>query len=80
MLKNLILTLMIFSPALCMTTIRVALTLDVVDLKLEQLDMKTISLHGDLNDKIYLTQLEGFVEQGKRNLVCQINRSLYGLK
>ena len=37
-------------------------------------------LHGDLEEEIYMKQLEGFVVKGKQELVCILNRSLYGLK
>ncbi|KAK9137192.1 hypothetical protein Sjap_007786 [Stephania japonica] len=50
------------------------------DLHLEQLDVKTAFLHGDLEEEIYMLQPEGFEEQGKENLVCRLNKSLYGLK
>ena len=52
----------------------------IFGLHLEQLDVKTIFLHGDLEEEIYMLQPEGFKEKGKENLVCRLNKSLYGLK
>ncbi|GKV22443.1 hypothetical protein SLEP1_g32316 [Rubroshorea leprosula] len=71
----------VFSPVVRMTTIRVVLALAAsLDLELEQLDVKIAFLHGDLNEEIYMTQSEGFVEENNRSLVCRLNKSLYGLK
>ena len=50
------------------------------DLHLEQLDVKTAFPHGELEKEIYILQLEGFAEKGKENLVCRLNKSLYGVK
>ena len=50
-----------------------------LDLELEQLDVKTTFLHGDLDDDIYMEQPEGFVHHQKGILVCMLNKSLYGL-
>jgi hypothetical protein len=47
---------------------------------LEQLDVKTAFLHGDLEEKIYMDQSEGFIVLGKENCVCKLKKSLYGLK
>ena len=49
-------------------------------LEVEQLDVKTTFLHGDLEEEIYMEQPEGFVEPGKEKLVCRLKKSLYGLK
>ena len=50
------------------------------DYELEQLDMKIAFLHGELEEDIYMQQLEGFTTSGKEDYVCLLKRSLYGLK
>ena len=71
----------IFSQVVRLTTIRVVLAICAAfDLHLEQLDVKTAFLHGELKEEIYMLQPEGFEEQGKENLVCRLTKSLYGLK
>ena len=49
-------------------------------LELAQLDVKTTFLHGDLEEKIYMNQPEGFKVASKKNWVCKLSKSLYGLK
>ena len=44
------------------------------------MDVKTSFLHGDLEDEIYMKQPEGFMVKGKKELVCRLKKSLYGLK
>ncbi|GKV38176.1 hypothetical protein SLEP1_g46114 [Rubroshorea leprosula] len=71
----------IFSPAVKMPSIRAILALAAsLNLEIEQLDVKTAFLHGDLEEEIYMKQPEGFEVQGKKNLVCKLKKSLYGLK
>ncbi|GJX90710.1 retrovirus-related pol polyprotein from transposon TNT 1-94 [Tanacetum coccineum] len=72
----------IFSPVVKMTTIRLVLSIVAFEhLHLEQLDVKTTFLHGNLDEYIYMTQPEGFQSAGKEeNLVCKLKKSLYGLK
>jgi hypothetical protein len=38
------------------------------DLKLHQMDVKTAFLNGDLYENVYITQLKGFVVEGKENV------------
>ena len=71
----------IFSPVVKMSSIRVILGLvATLDLELEQMDVKTAFLHGDLEEEIYMEQPEGFIEKGKESYVCKLKKSLYGLK
>ncbi|XP_020243504.1 uncharacterized protein LOC109821755 [Asparagus officinalis] len=56
-----------------MISIRVILGLAAsLDLEIEQLDVKTIFIHGDLEEKIYMEQLEGFKVKGKEHMICRI--------
>ncbi|RVW29670.1 Retrovirus-related Pol polyprotein from transposon TNT 1-94 [Vitis vinifera] len=45
------------------------------NLHLEQLDVKTAFLHGDLEEDLYMIQPEGFIVQGQENLVCKLRKS-----
>ena len=49
------------------------------DMELEQLDVKTVLLHKELEEDIYMKQPEGFAVPGKEQCICQLKKSLYGL-
>ena len=71
----------VFSPIVKHSSIRILLAMVVqFDLELVQLDVKTTFLHSDLEEKIYMTQPDGFKVAGKENWVCKLIKSLYGLK
>ncbi|CAM8959508.1 unnamed protein product [Rhodiola kirilowii] len=64
-----------------MSSIRVVLGLAAsLDLEIDQMDVKTAFLHGDLDKEIYMEQPEGFQVEGKKDYVCTLQKSLYGLK
>ena len=71
----------IFAPVVKMTSIRMVLSIAAsMNLEVEQLDVKTAFLHGDLEEEIYMQQPRGFEKRGKEHLVCRLKKSLYGLK
>ncbi|CAL1360546.1 unnamed protein product [Linum trigynum] len=71
----------IFSPVVKMTSIRTVLGLAAsLNLEVEQMDVKTAFLHGDLEEEIYMEQPEGFKKEKNEDYVCRLRKSLYGLK
>ncbi|KAG8473502.1 hypothetical protein CXB51_035665 [Gossypium anomalum] len=71
----------VFSPVVKHSSIRALLGIVAMrDLELEQLDVKTVFLHGELEEDIYMQQPEGFIVSEKEDYVCLLRNSLYGLK
>ena len=70
-----------YSPVTRITSIRLLIALAAVyDLQIHQMDVKTAFLNGELEEEIYMEQLEGFIVSGQENKVCRLVKSLYGLK
>jgi hypothetical protein len=68
-----------FSPVARFDTVRLLMALATLHkLSVQQLDIKTAFLHGELKETIYMAQPIGFDDQSGR--ACLLNRSLYGLK
>ncbi|KAL0349992.1 UNVERIFIED_CONTAM: Retrovirus-related Pol polyprotein from transposon TNT 1-94 [Sesamum radiatum] len=44
------------------------------------MDVKTVFLHGDLEEQIYMEQPDGFNQPGHEHLICKLKKSLYRLK
>jgi transposase InsO family protein len=70
-----------YAPVARFSSIR--LLLDIVafyDMEIHQMVVKTAFLNGDLEHEIYMCQPEGHQVEGQEQLVCKLNKSLYGLK
>ena len=71
----------IFSPVAKLNSIRFLLSVAIsFDFDVEHIHVKRTFLHGYLEEEIYMKQSEGFVVKGKKELVCKLKKSLYGLK
>lgn len=47
--------------------------------EVHHMDKKIAFLNGELEQEICMRQPKGFVQTNKNNLVCKLNKSLYGL-
>lgn len=63
-----------------MSSIRTILDLIAVhDLEIEQMNVKTVFLHGDFKKEINMKQPEVFKVKSKENYVFKLKKSFYGL-
>ena len=70
-----------FSPVAKYTSIRSLLAIsNQLDLEVHQMDVSTAFLNGELQEEIYMTQPQGYAKDGEEELVCKLNKSIYGLK
>ena len=68
----------IFSLVAKLTSIRFLLSVATAfDFEVEQMDVKTTFLHGDLDEEIFMKQPEGYAVKGNKELVCKLKKSLY---
>ena len=44
------------------------------------MDVKSTFLNGILEEGVCIEQLEGFVDENNKNMVCRLHKALYGLK
>ena len=70
-----------FSPVAMLKSIRIILAIAAYhDYEIWQMDVKTAFLNGDLEEDVYMTQPEGFVNPKDAGKVYKLKRSIYGLK
>ena len=71
----------VFSPVSCKDSFRIIMALVVhYDLELQQMDVKTAFLNGDLDENVYMAQPKSFVVKGKECMGCRLMKFIYGLK
>lgn len=69
----------VFSPVPYQEAVKAALVeTATMNLDIMQLDIQTAFLYADLDKKIYMKQIEGFICPGKEDHVCLQKKSLYG--
>ncbi|KAH9678731.1 hypothetical protein KPL71_025836 [Citrus sinensis] len=65
----------VFSPVVKHSSIRVLLAITTFfELELNQMDVKTAFLHGNLKKEILMAQPEGFIEEGTEDMVCLLKK------
>lgn len=70
-----------FVPVARMETIRTVLALATQnELPVYQLDFKSAFLNGELEEEVYVEQLQGYIVKGKEDKVYWLRKALYGLK
>ena len=70
-----------FSPVSKKDSLRIILALVAhFDLELQQMDVKTAFLNGELEEEVYMKQPEEFSSSRGEHLVCKLKKSIYGLK
>jgi hypothetical protein len=68
-----------YSPVYKLASLRTILSIGAtLDLEIHQMDVKTAFLNGEIDTEIYIRQPPGFEKRG--NLVCRLNKGIYGLK
>ncbi|CAM8999342.1 unnamed protein product [Rhodiola kirilowii] len=71
----------IFVPVVKYKILRLLLAMTTVyDWHLQQMDVKTAFLHGNLNETIFMSQAIGYVDHKLPDHVCLLRKSIYGLK
>ena len=70
-----------FSPVSSKDSFRIIMALLAhYDLELHQMDVRIAFLNGNIDETIYMVQLENFESNDSKQLVCKLKRSIYGLK
>ena len=70
-----------YAPVAKFNSIRALLAIAAAEgYTVQQMDVKTAFLNGELEEEIYMQQPEGTAKPGEEHLVWRLHRALYGLK
>jgi hypothetical protein len=71
----------VFAPVARLDTVRLILALAANrGWQVHHLDVKSAFLHGELEEEVYVSQPEGYVEKGREQYVLKLSKALYGLR
>jgi len=71
----------VFAPVARLDTIRLLLALAANrGWQVHHLDVKSAFLNGELEEEVYVSQPEGYVQKGKEKMVLKLSKALYGLR
>jgi len=70
-----------FSPVIKLTMIRIVCTIAISKgWETRQLDINNTFLNGFLAEDVCMMQHEGFIDLERPDLVCKLDKAIYGLK
>ncbi|KAL3701666.1 hypothetical protein R1sor_019688 [Riccia sorocarpa] len=70
-----------YSPVVRFESMRTVMSIAAAeDMEITQFDVKTAFIKSELDETIYMEQPEGYVAKGKEDMVCLLQRAIYGLK
>ncbi|GJW73391.1 retrovirus-related pol polyprotein from transposon TNT 1-94 [Tanacetum coccineum] len=70
-----------FAPVARLEAIRVFLAFTAhMNMVIYQMDVKTVFLNGNLQEEVYVSQPDGFMDKDNPNHVYKLKKALYGLK
>jgi hypothetical protein len=70
-----------FAPVARMEAMRLLLAYACSkNIKMYQMDVKSVFLNGELEEEVYIEQPEGFQLSENADYVCKLKKALYGLK
>jgi hypothetical protein len=71
----------VFAPMARLDTVRLILAIAAnKGWQVHHLDVKTAFLNGELEEEVYVSQPDGFLEKGKEKHVLKLSKALYGLR
>ena len=71
----------VFAPVARMETVRMIIAMAAQKgWQIDQLDVKSTFLHGELSEDVYVEQPRGYEQKGNEHMVYRLHKALYGLK